>query len=242
MTGSPSLSDDVDENRPSSPTPSLLRRWFALLSAVGLVACGTAFLLPPWPRATDLDPVLVERVLKGAGFQPVRLASHPPVRTERFALSRRLVWRLAPGSELTLASVNVRRWPDFQVAMFTQGTPELYVQHRRLDWRSGVSVGQIKRHPAWQTCLVPQAGQLASPAVTSHFLNQAVNRQSSSVADRLLSLLGFGKPRERACLLVTLRSTDAQPHSEQVWGPLLRSMQGFSSAPAGVAGLARQPS
>lgn len=230
MAATPSPQPHPASSQSSSPSPALLQLWFALLVAVGLLACGRALLLPPWPRAHPIHPARLESALRQAGLNPQSLSRHPPFRTERLAVSQRLVWRLADGVELSLASVAVRRWPDFQVALFTKDIPALFLQKRRLDVPlAGVASGSIQGRQALQSCLVSQPTQPAIAAVTVHFLNQAVNRQVSTLSDRIGSLIGFGKPRQLRCLLVTLRGATVDPPPASLWRQVTTALQGLES-------------
>ena len=142
------------------------------------------------------------------------------------ASSPQLGWALEGRRELWLTSLNVRRWTDFQLAFFSKEMPNIALKNRKLDVpMPGVASGLLQGRPAFQTCLVPTAAPPATPAITQHYLVSAVNRQPSSIMERIVSLLGFGKPRELRCLLVTLQSTSAAPLSSSSLQEVLLPLQ-----------------
>ncbi|MEB3168775.1 MAG: hypothetical protein VKK97_08590 [Synechococcaceae cyanobacterium] len=201
-----------------APSALLLQVWFAVLAFLALLAFGRASLLPPWPRALPLEAAAIQPRLAAAGLAPRALPPQPAARTEWFAISPRLVWRLSGGLQLQLAAVAGRRWPEFQVAQVTRGIPSLSLQQRRLDVpQAGAAAGRILGRPALQTCLVPQGNAPSQPAVTAAALGDAVGRQPSSAADRLRRAVSFQPPRRIACLLVTLTSPSTAPVPQQTW-------------------------
>ncbi|QPN64285.1 hypothetical protein [Synechococcus sp. CBW1004] len=151
---------------------------------------------------------------------------------EGLGLSELLAWRLPEAGQLQLVSVHVRRRDDFQVAWITSDLPQLSLTRRRLDVPlPGVASGTIQGRPAYQTCLVFQGHSSADSAVTLAALQGAVDRQLRTRTDRLRSLVGFSRNREFRCLLVTLRSTTAQPPPVQAWNSLIASLQRSQSVP-----------
>jgi hypothetical protein len=213
----------------ANPPLSPLGRWYALLAGIATVAALQASLFPRWPQAPQLPANLVLHALKQGGLRPETLkpgaAEERGDRSLELSISPPLVFRLPGGEELRLVRGAFRQRYSVQVAGIAAKSPGLALSNRRLFPGPPPSAeGRVKDHPARQTCFVPQALTPKAFGVTSDQILTWVDVASAGRPNDLRRLIGLQPNRDYSCILISLRSGDDSPVSENLWQRILAAL------------------